>query len=76
MQCLHTEAPEESLEQSLVVITVQGSFEAMDKQITLDGSSLLEKTQHREAIPVFLNEEKVHDGGELGTKSSMLQVYD
>lgn len=45
----------------------------MDKQITLDGSSLLEKTQHREAIPVFLNEEKVHDGGELGTKSSMLK---
>lgn len=48
----------------------------MDKQITLDGSSLLEKTQHREAIPVFLNEEQVHDGGELGTNSSMLQVYD
>lgn len=25
--------------------------------MTLDGSSLLEKTQHREAIPVSLNEE-------------------
>lgn len=48
----------------------------MDKQITLDGSSLLEKTQHREAIPVFLNEEKGHDGGELGTNSSVLQVCD
>lgn len=48
----------------------------MDKQIALDGSSLLEKIQHREAIPVVLNEEKGRDGGELGTNSSMLQVYD
>lgn len=61
--CAHTEVPEESLEQFLAVKTLQGSFEAMDKQITLDGSSLLEKTQHREAIPVFLNEEKGYDGG-------------
>lgn len=76
MHCVHTEAPEESLEQFLVVILLQGSFEAMDKQKTLDGSSLLEKTQYREAIPVFLDEENVHDGGELGTNSSMLQVYD
>lgn len=48
----------------------------MDEQMTLDGSSLLEKTQHREAIPVSLNEEKVHDGEELGTNSSMLQAHD
>lgn len=39
----------------------------MDEQMTLDGSSLLERTKPREATPVFPNEEKVHDGGEPGT---------
>lgn len=48
----------------------------MDEQMTLDGSSLLEKTQHREAIPVLLNEEIVHDAGELGTNCGMLPVHD
>ncbi|KAJ7415325.1 hypothetical protein WISP_78814 [Willisornis vidua] len=59
---LHTEVPENSWEQFPVVVTLQGSLKAMDKQMTLDGCSLLEQTQKSEAIPVFLNEEKVHDG--------------
>ncbi|KAJ7419219.1 hypothetical protein BTVI_26320 [Pitangus sulphuratus] len=76
VQWLHTEALEKLLEQFLVVIMLQGSFEAMHEKMTLDGSSLLEETQHSEAIPVFLNEEKAHDGGKLGTNTSMLQAYD
>lgn len=48
----------------------------MDEQMTLDGSSRLEKTQHREAIPVLLNEEILHHAGELGTNCGMLPVHD
>jgi len=48
----------------------------MDEQMTLDGSSLLERTRPGEASPVFLNEERVRDGGEPGTNSSTRRAYD
>lgn len=48
----------------------------MDEQMTLDGSSLLERTRPREASSVFLNEETVRDGGEPGTNSSTRRAYD